>query len=728
MTSQDAETHHRTIKKRLSRALTLPIVLLSVVLLSSTVPQGVESFVVWRIGVAAKDAGGSAMRAFAALQRERDLSVREGIPTAQLGAARVTTDRTTTELIRTLDSLTDYAPEPIAVKTAQLKEQFAELPQRRLLAQGQLNQRATVEYFNTVIDTGIDLFDTQSRLAHDIQVTQDGITATELLRASDLMRRAAMLGGSAVDSGRFEAGEHHAFAEQVFTYRSRIGSESAHAAPQVQQRYRALIASPAWQRLTAVEDRLIADGAGGAHAFSPEQQRAWHDDVATVGRDLNDLALAQSDHAVTLGMTQAYSKFLWTILVVLVALAAVALCWWYSWRNIGLAEQVLQRLAGLRDAVLHRTHDLLPPILARAREGKAVDVDEELGKLDFGRDEIGQVAEAMETSQRATIDATINEAGTHAAFRSAIAAIASGQQTLIQQAMVLIDTAEHDEQDPAKLRRLLQVDSTVTRLRRKIENLRVLAGDRPGRRWRDPVPLSKLVQSAIGETEHYTRINVRAVPPVAVKGPAVTDTIRVLAELMDNATRFSPPNAPVLVKVDRAPGGGVLVEIEDRGLGMPEADRDRINETLSAPPDFTATSVQDDVRLGMVVVSRLAQRRGIEVSLSAGKGSGTRASVVLPGDLITSVAQPRHNADRTDRQNAESTVRIRRKPRSAPAPTGPQDTGGLPQRRRGTTLARLTSSTADDEAEPQAEEQRPSGSAAFLNKIQRARSQQEGRS
>ncbi|MDI2027373.1 nitrate- and nitrite sensing domain-containing protein [Saccharopolyspora sp. TS4A08] len=725
MTSQDAETHHRTIKKRLSRALTLPIVLLSVVLLSSTVPQGVESFVVWRIGVAAEDAGGSAMRAFAALQHERDLSVREGIPTAELGAARVTSDRTTTELVRTLDSLTDYAPEPIAVKTEQLKKQLAELPQRRLLSQGRLNRRATVEYFNATIDTGIDLFDTQSRLAHDIQVTQDGITATELLRASDLMRRAAMLGGSAVDSGRFEAGEHHAFAEQVFTYRSRIGSESAHAAPEVQRQYRALTASPAWQRLTAVEDRLVADGATGSHAFPPEQQRAWHDDVTTVGRDLNELALAQSDHAITLGMTQAYSKFVWTILVVLVALAAVALCWWYSWRNIGLAEQVLQRLARLRDAVRHRTHDLLPPILARAREGKEVDVDDELGKLDFGRDEIGEVADAMEVSQRATIDATIKEAGTHAAFRSAIAAIASGQQTLIQQAIVLIDAAEHDEQDPAKLRRLLQVDSTVTRLRRKIENLRVLAGDRPGRRWRDPVPLSKLVQSAIGETEHYTRINVRAVPPVAVKGPAVTDTIRVLAELMDNATRFSPPTSPVLVRVDRTTGDRVLVEIEDRGLGMPAADRERINETLSAPPDFTANSVQDDVRLGMVVVSRLAQRRGIEVALHPGEGSGIRASVVLPADLITSPAQPRQGADR---QGVESTVRIRRKPRRTSTSVEPESTGGLPQRRRGTTLARLTSSTAADDPEPPSDEPRRSGSAAFMNQIQRARSQQEGRS
>ncbi|MEB3367516.1 sensor histidine kinase [Saccharopolyspora mangrovi] len=728
MTSQDAETHHRTIKKRLSRALTLPIVLLSVVLLSSTAPQGVESFVVWRIGVAAKEAATTAMRGFAALQHERDLSVRDGIPPAQLAAARRATDHDVAELNRTLESLTGYAPAPIADKTAELQRRLGELPQRRLLAQsGELNRRATVDYFNSAIDAGIDLFDTQSRLAHDIQVTQDGITATELLRASDLMRRAAMVGGSAVDSGRFEAGEHHAFTEMVFTYRGQVRAESAHAAPQAQERFRQLTASPAWQRLTAAEDQLVAAGAGGVHALSPEQQRAWHDDVSTVGRQLNELSMAQSDHAVTLGMTQSYAKFVWTVLVVLVAVAVVGLCWWYSWRNIGLAEQVLQRLARLRDAVLHRTNDLLPPILERAREGERVDVDGELGELDFGRDEIGQVADAMEVSQRATIDATVNEAGTHAAFRSAIAAIASGQQTLIQQAIVLIDAAEHDEQDPAKLRRLLQVDSTVTRLRRKIENLRVLAGDTPGRRWHDPVPLSKLVQSAIGETEHYTRINVRAVPAVAVKGPAVTDTIRVLAELMDNATRFSPPNSAVLVRVERTTGDRVLVEIEDRGLGMKDADRRRINETLSAPPEFTATSVQDDVRLGMVVVSRLAQRRGIEVSLHPGDGSGTRASVLLPGDVLADVPTQ-------SERSGDATVRIRRRPRSAPAVPEPDD-GVLPQRKRGTTLARLKARPRPSRAlqgEPVSDEpadgQRPSGSVAFVNQIQRARSQQEGRS
>ncbi|RRO18149.1 sensor histidine kinase [Saccharopolyspora rhizosphaerae] len=723
MTSQDAETHHRTIKKRLSRALTLPIALLSVVLLSSTVPQGVESFVVWRIGVAADEAATPAMRGFAALQHERDLSVREGIPPARLAAARAETDRNVAELTRTLESLTGYAPAPIAEKTAQLQQRLGELPQRRLLAQsGELTRRATVDYFNSAIDAGIDLFDTQSRLAHDIQVTQDGITATNLLRASDLMQRAAMIGSSAVDSGRFGTGAHHAFTERVFTYRSRLRAESAHAAPQVRERYRELTNSPAWRRLTAVEDQLVAAGADGVHTMSPEQRRAWHEDVATVGRELNALATAQSDHAVTLGMTQSFAKFVWTITVVLVAVAAVGLCWWYSRRNIGLAEQVLQRLAGLRDAVLRRTHELLPPILQRARKGKRVDVDAELGELDFGRDEIGQVAQAMETSQRATIDATIGEASTHAAFRNAIAAIASGQQTLIQQAIVLVDAAEHDEQDPERLRRLLQVDSTVTRLRRKIENLRVLAGDKPGRRWRDPVPLSKLVQSAIGETEHYTRINVRAVPPVAVKGPAVTDAVRVLAELMDNATRFSPPNSSVLVRVERTTGDRVLVEIEDRGLGMKDADRRRINEMLSAPPDFTATSVQDDVRLGVVVVSRLAQRRGIEVSLHPGEGTGTRASVVLPADLLEEQvpAQPE--------RSGEATLRMKREPRSA---SEPADSGDLPQRTRGTTLAQLTnrpSAYPRDEGQRPDVDARPSGSVAFLNHIQRARSQQEGRS
>ena len=177
-------------------------------------------------------------------------------------------------------------------------------------------------------------------------------------------------------------------------------------------------------------------------------------------------------------------------------------------------------------------------------------------------------------------------------------------KALIQQAIVLIDAAEHDEQDPAKLRRLLQVDSTVTRLRRKIENLRVLSGDRPGRRWRDPWPLGKLVPSAIGETEHYTRINVRAVPAVAVKGPAVTDTIRVLAELMDNATRFSPPNSPVVVRVERWPprrnpegsvvrvsavrqDGHLSLAVEDQGCGIPPELQPHVFDLfVRGEPDF----------------------------------------------------------------------------------------------------------------------------------------------
>ena len=124
-----------------------------------------------------------------------------------------------------------------------------------------------------------------------------------------------------------------------------------------------------------------------------------------------------------------------------------------------------------------------------------------------------------------------------------------------------------------------------------------------GRQWREPVPLIELIRSAISEAVHYNRVEHGRVPAVPVVGPAVADLIHLLAELLDNATAFSPPDTPILVRGNLV-GRGLVVEIEDQGLGIPAEQREQLNTVLSEPPDFGVHTLSEDTRLGLFVVAR----------------------------------------------------------------------------------------------------------------------------
>jgi hypothetical protein len=167
-------------------------------------------------------------------------------------------------------------------------------------------------------------------------------------------------------------------------------------------------------------------------------------------------------------------------------------------------------------------------------------------------------------------------------------------------------------------------------MRRNAENLIVLAGATPGRGWRKPVPVVDVIRGALAEVEEYTRVNLLPVESASLAGRAVGDVIHLLAELIENALSFSPPYTRVHV------GGvvvanGFAVEIEDRGLGMSEADLTSANDQLVHPPEF---HLSNTARLGLFVVGRLAARHGIRVRLRESPYGGTTAIVLIPTALL----------------------------------------------------------------------------------------------
>jgi hypothetical protein len=194
----------------------------------------------------------------------------------------------------------------------------------------------------------------------------------------------------------------------------------------------------------------------------------------------------------------------------------------------------------------------------------------------------------------------------------------------------LLDLMERRTSDPETLAELFRLDHLTTRMRRHAEGLIILSGSTPGRGWREPVPVVDVLRAAVAEVEDYVRVDVVSESRDLVAGNAVNDIIHLAAELVENATVFSPPNTRIEVRADRV-GTGLVAEIEDRGLGLSEEERAEINRRLSRPPEFDlATSDQ----LGLFIVAQLAARHNIKVSLRESVYGGTTAILRLPFGVV----------------------------------------------------------------------------------------------
>lgn len=202
-------------------------------------------------------------------------------------------------------------------------------------------------------------------------------------------------------------------------------------------------------------------------------------------------------------------------------------------------------------------------------------------------------------------------------------------QSLVHREIQLLDDLEAQVEDPELLKGLFTVDHLATRMRRQSESLAVLGGAVSRRQWRRPVTMHEVLRAAVAEVEHYSRVKV--VPPIdgTLAGGAVADVIHLIAELIENATKFSAPTTGVLLRA-QAVTAGLAIEVEDRGLGIVPADRDRINALLADPSGISISELLRDGRIGLFVVSTLARRHGIRVQLQSNIYGGTQAVAVIP--------------------------------------------------------------------------------------------------
>jgi signal transduction histidine kinase len=301
-----------------------------------------------------------------------------------------------------------------------------------------------------------------------------------------------------------------------------------------------------------------------------------------------------------------------------------------------LARALIRSLRVLRSSALDVAERRLPDAVERMRAGQTPDVTVDPVPL-VGRDEVGQVARAFDAVHGQAVRLAAEQASLQAGVSAMFVNLSRRSQALVERQLQLIEQLESNEQDSDQLANLFQLDHLATRMRRNSENLLVLAGTDLAKRNMAPVPMVDVLRAAVSEVESYQRIVVQTPPTATVAGRAASDVVHLLAELLDNATNFSPPDSQVVMSTARASDGSVVVEIADRGVGMAEHELADANQRLGGP---SSVDVSASRRMGLFVVGRLAARHGINVRLTSsagGQGSGLTASVTVPAHLIPSI-------------------------------------------------------------------------------------------
>jgi signal transduction histidine kinase len=574
-----------------------------------------------------------------ALQQERRLSVAFLEDDRQRDALRLQ-QADTDEAVASFRILTQGTDVRLAA-SAQAEQRVEETidrlselgPTREAISAGTIDRPRAAAAYTDIINAGFRIYGSLATL-DDPAIAKDGRTLVSLTRAREVFSQEDALLVGALAAGRVTPAEHAQFVELVGTQRFLHAEADAELPPADHARYQAL-AESTLQRVRELENRVVASGPGRLTVTSA----AWTAAVEPALVAMRDLVVAGVADVVD----RATPAAAWVIvrlalaggLGLIAVIASIIM-------SITTARALVAQLGRLRRAASDLATRRLPAVVDRLRRGEKVDIAAEAPPLAFGSDEIGQVGHAINLVQQTAISAAVQQAELRDSVRDLFLGLARRSQALLHRQLQVLDGIERRETDPRELADLFQVDHLATRMRRNAENLIVLSGAAPGRRWRSPVPMVDVLRGAVAEVEDYTRVTVVPVEGVWLAGRAVSDVIHLIAELIENATSFSPPFTPVTV-AGMLVANGFAVEVEDRGLGMSEAELAAANGLMANPPDFNLSGA---TRLGLYVVARLAKRHGIQVHLRRSPYGGTTAIVLIPRILVITSADgiesPRH--------------------------------------------------------------------------------------
>ncbi|MFI6408371.1 nitrate- and nitrite sensing domain-containing protein [Streptomyces sp. NPDC050548] len=607
--------------------------------------------------------GAMGTEAALALQQERSLSAAWMASPhgsrAALDAQRVKTDKAVAQLVGRSGAI-KKAPARIRDRMYSVVASVDSLEYYRdqVDKPSDITAQQALDQYTAIINDQMQAFQALSQVDDGDLTSQAGPLIT-LERGAEMVSVEDAQLTLAWPSGYLDDKTWEEFAEQVHARRwlvetQIVGLFTGSAKTQVER----VLQSSQWNTLESVENRVLAAGtASGGKAGQvalPDLQKQWNAALTEVGDQYTIMIRQQTAGLLDRSSDKAHSLLTTAAVLSAGGLAALLLCVGMSWR---ITRSLSRRLRGLKMATLSLAEDRLPDVVARLNRGEKIDVESATPPLDYGGDELGQVAQAFNTAQRTAVHTAIELADTRRGFQKVILGIARQSQNLVNLQLTKLDQLERRHDDPEVLRGLYELDSTASQLRRYEENLVVISGEQPRRSWTEPVALIDILRSAVGEVAEYQRVEVHTEEEVCLAPPAVADVIHLLAELIDNATVYSPAPSPVGVRAAMV-AKGLVIEVEDRGLGMSEEDYASLNEQLAVAPQFDVVALADDLRLGMFVIARLAVRHGIAVTLRSSPYGGTTAIVLIPHEIV--VPEPLDDPAPVAAKGADEAVTVER--------------------------------------------------------------------
>ncbi|MEU8235203.1 nitrate- and nitrite sensing domain-containing protein [Actinoplanes sp. NPDC048967] len=566
------------------------------------------------------------------LQLERRLSVAylsddQAVPPA-LVAQRASTDRAAADFRRSAGSADaqDAADDVLRTRIRQLVSDLDGLNENRQhIDRREVDALGAQNLYNSMVESGFRMFVATAAFG-DERIDRKIRAVVTIARGQDYLSRTNSLVGGALAAGELSAPARNDLVQAISMSRFLLAEGVTDLPAQDRTAYQKLSTGASFSRLSELQDELLSDSRPGTAlpitaaewrpTFDTATQQLTAFEVNAVAALPGDARPVAVDVLVRLGLAGLLGLIAFIISIIV---------------SVRVGRSMVGRLTRLRGEALEMAGERLPTVVKRLQRGEAVDVEVETPPLEYGRDEIGQLGRAFNEVQRTAVQSAVEEANVRRGINEVFLNIARRSQTLLHRQLALLDKMERRETEPDELEDLYRVDHLATRMRRHAEDLVILAGAAPGRGWRNPVPVIDVVRGAISEVEDYKRVDIVSTESSAVLGRAVGDVIHLLAELLENAASFSPPQTRVQVVGQVLPNGYAL-EIEDRGLGMSPEALAEANRKLLEPPDFDPA---DSARLGLFVVAQLADRHGIRVSLRPSGYGGVTAVVLIPGELVT---------------------------------------------------------------------------------------------
>ncbi|WP_329418850.1 sensor histidine kinase [Streptomyces sp. NBC_01268] len=642
----------KSIRRKIVALLLVPLVSLTGLWGFATVLTGREARQLLDVGYIVDKVGYPLEDTVRVIQKERRQSLvyladpRASDALTKLREQREATDRQITLIRRNAtDSGVRSEMNPVtAQRLASLLDALDGLSSlRRSVENRDIGRLQALDFYNRLVDPCYSFLLTLHAL-ENVEMDKQGRALVGVVRAREALSREDALVLSALIAERVTAEEIRAISDLVaarevfyeFNLEVLPGSE--------RERFEKYWRSPETAPLRKAEEAVITAGpTDRPRAVTPE---AWTEQATSVLDDLAAENTAAGDRYQDRVQPAAYSVLLKAGVAGVLGFVALLVSVIVSVR---IGRELVRDLRRLRKEAQEVSGVRLPSVMRRLAAGEHVDVETEVPHLRYDDDEVGQVGQALNTLQRAAVEAAVKQADMRRGVSEVFVNLARRNQVLLHRQLTLLDTMERRTEDTEELADLFRLDHMTTRMRRHAEGLVILSGAAPSRQWRKPVQLMDVVRAAVAEVEDYERIEVRRLPRLGVGGPAVADLTHLIAELLENATVFSPPHTAVQVLGERVANGFTL-EIHDRGLGInPDALLDA-NLRLAETPDF---ELSDTDRLGLFVVSRLAQRQNVRVSLQPSPYGGTTAVVFIPAALLTDAPETQGAGFRLDRKTAD---------------------------------------------------------------------------